>query len=76
LLIDILKGLKAGPPRYFKVLKNAIPDDAELVGARISDLAPALVVMELESAQWSPDKNGAELDEPVLQAVTSPIIPP
>ena len=34
LLLGMFKFLKPGPPQFFRVIENAVPDDAELVRIR------------------------------------------
>lgn len=37
LFIEFCKASKNGPPRYFKVIENPLPDDAEVVEVRLRD---------------------------------------
>ena len=67
LLVEFLRGLRDGPPRYFSVTENPIPADAKILSVRSSQYWPNIVEIELESAAWEP----AEPRTKIVPAVTT-----
>ena len=61
LLMDVLKGLGEGPPRYFQVVKDAIPLDAKMVECSTSPYWPDTIDVVLESAAWQTEEPLAEI---------------
>lgn len=56
LLVHILKGFEEGPPVYFRVVKDAVPSDAKIVGIQVSPYYPGRVEILLESETWDTDE--------------------
>lgn len=68
LVNSFTKGLVAGPPRFFYVSKDPIPDDATIVGVRNSPYHPCVEIL-LESKAW-PESAECEYVEPWLSCVS------
>ncbi len=68
LLIDILKGLRDGPPRYFTVTKDPVPADAKMVSCRTSKYWPNMVEVVLESATFEGDEGEIRPNCAVVEA--------
>jgi hypothetical protein len=66
LLVDFLKGLQDGPPRYFAIVSDAVPADARIVTCRSSLYWPNVVEIGLESVTF--DGDDGEIS-PLFQAV-------
>lgn len=68
LLVHLCKGLQDGPPRYFRVASDPLPDDAKIEGIRTSPYHPNVVEVTLESAVWATDEPRTRVD-PLLEVV-------
>jgi hypothetical protein len=70
LLVEIVKGLQAEEqPRYFRVVENPVPQDAQLLDVHL--VGPWSAALRLRLSTEEPFEEGATI-EPVLETVVLP----